>query len=82
MHSEPLGVGTLKVEVTNISTHGIWLLGRRALAGALLLTRLGYRPRSAHDRTTRTVLSENREAFPQVGLRFANQICGLQAVPP
>ena len=26
MHSEPLGVGTSKVEVTNISTHGVWVL--------------------------------------------------------
>ena len=26
MNSEPLGIGTLDVEVTNISAHGIWLL--------------------------------------------------------
>ena len=26
MRSEPLGVDTSMVEVTNISTHGIWLL--------------------------------------------------------
>lgn len=26
MNLEPLGTGTLTVEVTNVSTHGIWLL--------------------------------------------------------
>ena len=26
MNSEPLGIGTSQVEVTNVSTHGIWLL--------------------------------------------------------
>lgn len=26
MNSEPLGIGTSSVEVTNISAHGVWLL--------------------------------------------------------
>ena len=32
MSSEPLGIGTLTVEVTNITAHGVWLLaGEREL---------------------------------------------------
>ena len=26
MNSEPLGIGTSRAEVTNISAHGVWLL--------------------------------------------------------